>query len=260
MKLKAKNRIPSLEVSVNGAYKWLERMVNKDLFYHWDDDPAEVGNTVNGKWVKLFNEKEVFTLRHVLPVVRDLVGDDMIFEIPMFIEHYRDDGIDAAIRFGDGNFDDLNSVYLFAPKKFAVASPDYISEHGKLDDLTNPKQHRLINCQYGSKDLDTLCGQWEDVVATDYSGLEDQLINLPDDRQALNAAIHGRGIALTPNHLLKDDIEIGNIVYANNQPITFPGSYYFVSPIGVRPNSKLDAFRDWLVESSGELRNEEKSS
>jgi hypothetical protein len=59
---------------------------------------------------------------------------------------------------------------------------------------------------------------------------------------------------------MEDDVEAGIIVYANNQPISIPGSYYFVSPTGVRPNSDLDAFRDWLVEISGELRTEDNSS
>jgi len=172
----------------------------------------------------------------------------------------KNDGIDAAIRFGDGTFEGLQSIYLFTFEKFAVASPDYVAEHGKLDDLANPKQHRLINCRRGSKDLDALCGLWEDVVASDYSDLEEQLIVLPDDHQAINAAIHGRGIALTPIYLMQADIEAGTIVYANSQPISFPGGYYFVSPIGVRPNSDLDAFRDWLVDLSGGLRTEDNSS
>ncbi len=173
---------------------------------------------------------------------------------------FKNDGIDAAIRFGDGTFEDLQSVYLFTTEKFAVASPDYITEYGNLDDLANPKQHRLIDCPHGSKDLDALCGRWEHVVASDYTDLEEQLIILPDDHQALNAAIQGRGVALTPNYLMEDDVEAGIIVYANNQPISIPGSYYFVSPTGVRPNSDLDAFRDWLVEVSGEFRTEENSS
>jgi LysR family glycine cleavage system transcriptional activator len=173
---------------------------------------------------------------------------------------FKNDGIDAAIRFGDGTFEDLQSVYLFTFEKFAVASPDYITEYGNLDDLANPKQHRLIDCRRGSKDLDALCGLWENVVASDYIGLEEQLIILPDDHQALNAAIHGRGVALAPIYLMKDDVEAGIIVYANDQPISFSGSYYFVSPTGVRPNSDLDAFGDWLVEISGEFRTEENSS
>ncbi len=173
---------------------------------------------------------------------------------------FKNDGIDAAIRFGDGTFEDLQSVYLFAIKKYAVASPGYIAEYGSLDDLAHPKQHRLIDCRRGSKDLDALCGLWEDFVASDYTDLEQQLIILPNDHQALNAAIHGRGIALSFNHLMESDIEAGNIVYANSQPVSLPGGFYFVSPTGVRPNSDLDAFRDWLVEISGEFRTEENSS
>lgn len=169
---------------------------------------------------------------------------------------FRNDGIDAAIRFSEGKFEGLESKYLFTPTKYAVASPAYLSKHGKLGDLANPEQHQLIDCRYGSKELDALCGIWADVVAGDYSDLEQQLIIMPDDRQALNAAIHGRGIALIPNHLLQTNIEAGNIAYANTKPISYQGSYYFVSPSGVRPNDALDLFRDWVVEISGEFRTE----
>jgi len=173
---------------------------------------------------------------------------------------FKNDGIDAAIRFGDGTFEDLQSVYLFSLKKYAVASPDYISEHGTLDNLADPKRHRLIDCRRGSKDLDALCGLWEDVVDSDYTNVEEQIIILPDDYQALNAAIHGRGIALIFNYQMEDEIAAGKIVYANSQPVSFRGGFYFVSPTGVRPNSSLDAFRDWLVEISEEVRTEDNSS
>jgi LysR family glycine cleavage system transcriptional activator len=172
---------------------------------------------------------------------------------------FRNDGIDAAIRFGDGTFEELQSDYLFAWRKWAVASPGYIAEHGKLDDLAHPKQHRLIDCRYASKDLAAMCGRWEDVVASDYTDPKQQLIILPDDYQALTAAIHGRGIALLPSLLLEDDIEAGNIVYANNQSVSVPGGYYYVSPTAARPNSVLDAFRDWLVERTVKLRSEDDS-
>ena len=196
--------------------------------------------------------------RWLIPRLGDFYGlyPDVTIAIDKSIKFatFKNDGIDAAIRFGDGTFEDLQSVYLFARRKWAVASPGYIAEHGDLDDLANPKQHRLIDCRNASKDLDALCGRWEDVVASDYTDLEEQLIILPDEYQALTAAIHGRGIALTPNLLLEDDIEAGNIVYASSQSIPYPGGYYFVAPTGVRPNSVLDAFRDWMVEKTEELR------
>jgi len=187
---------------------------------------------------------------------------DVTIALDKSLKHvtFKNDGIDAAVRFGDGTFEDIQSVYLFPIEKYAVASPDYISEYGTLDSLANPKRHRLIDCRRGTKDFDALCGLWEDVVASDYVDLEEQLIILPDDYQAINAALHGRGIALTFNYLIEDEIEAGNIVYANRQPVTFRGGFYFVSPTNVRPNSNLDAFRDWLVEISEEFRTEDNSS
>jgi hypothetical protein len=60
--------------------------------------------------------------------------------------------------------------------------------------------------------------------------------------------------------MIEDDIEAGNLVYANEQSVLSGGSYYFVSPTGVRPNNTLDAFRDWLVEIFGKFRTEKNSS
>jgi LysR family glycine cleavage system transcriptional activator len=207
----------------------------------------------------------VFGDKWLMPKLGDFYGlyPDITIAIDKNLNHvtFKNDGIDAAIRFGDGKFEDLQSVYLFSIAKYAVASPDYISEHGTLDSLANPERHRLIDCRRGSKDLDTICGLWEDVVARDYVDLEEQLIILPDDLLAVNAALHGRGIALAFNYQIEDEVEAGNLVYANSQPVvTFRGGFYFVSPTNARPNSNLDAFRDWLIGVSEEFRTEVNSS
>jgi hypothetical protein len=60
--------------------------------------------------------------------------------------------------------------------------------------------------------------------------------------------------------MMDDNIKAGDLVYANSQPISVPVSCYFVSPTDVRPNSVLDAFRDWLVEKLAVFRTNENSS
>ena len=48
---------------------------------------------------------------------------------------FKNDGINGAVRSGNGNFDGLDSVLLFKPEKFAVASPAYIAKYGKLESI-----------------------------------------------------------------------------------------------------------------------------
>jgi LysR family glycine cleavage system transcriptional activator len=66
---------------------------------------------------------------------------------------FQNDGIDGAIRFSDGEdgLDGLDTILLFHPRIFAMASPAYIAEHGKLESLAEPGKHRLIDSYYDSK-------------------------------------------------------------------------------------------------------------
>ena len=168
---------------------------------------------------------------------------------------FKNDGIDAGIRFCGGNFADLDGVLLLHPKIFAVASPAYITENGKLESLATPGKHYLIDHQYASKDHRAQHIHWEDIVSGDLNDPEIQHDSYPDEYQAFNAAIQGQGIALTADYLMDEELKTGIIEYANEQSIPARYSYYFVSPTDARPNSALTAFRDWLVAETEKYRN-----
>lgn len=172
---------------------------------------------------------------------------------------FKNDGIDGAIRSGDGEdgFDGLDSTLLFRPQSFAMASPSYIAEHGKLESLAEPGTHRLIDYLYKSKKIRAQHIHWEDVVSGNLIGPEVQQVTFPDEHQAFNAALQGRGIALVGNYLMEEEIATGKIEYASPEPIQARFSYYFVSPTDARPNNALIGFRDWLVDSLKKYRTQE---
>jgi len=172
---------------------------------------------------------------------------------------FKNDGIDAAIRFSDSDdgFNNLNSVLLFHPQIFAVASPAYIAEHGMLKSLAEPGTHHLIEGHYNFKEGVTLHTMWQDVVSGNQIDSTVQYESFPDIDQAFNAALQGRGIALVPHDLMEEEIKSGKIEYANPEPIPALYKCYFVSPADARPNSDLMAFRDWLVDSLKKYRIEE---
>ena len=172
---------------------------------------------------------------------------------------FKNDGIDAAIRHSDSEdgFDGLDSVLLFNMQQFAVASPAYIAEHGILKSLAEPGKHRLIEVNYNLKKGLASNTKWQDIVSGNQIDPAVQYESFPDFDQVLNAAVLGRGIALLPGDLVEEEIESGNIEYANPEPIPSRFNCYFVSPTDARPNGDLIAFRDWLVESLKKHRNEE---
>jgi len=172
---------------------------------------------------------------------------------------FKNDGIDAAIRAvdGDDGFDGLDSVLLFHPQIFAVASPAYIAKHGMLKSLAEPGRHHLIDALFRLKAGRTLNTIWQDVVSGNQIDSTAQYESFPDFDQAFNAALQGRGIALIPHHTMEEEIKSGKIEYANPEPILTLFKCYFVSPADARPNGDLIAFRDWLVDSLKKYRIEE---
>ena len=164
---------------------------------------------------------------------------------------FKNDGIDAAIRFcaNDDGFDGLDSVLLFHPQIFAVASPAYIAEHGSLESLAEPGTHHLIDGIYNFKAGAELHISWLDLVSDNQINSTTQYESFPDIDQTFNAALMGRGIALIPHNMMDEEIKSGNIEYANPEPIPARYQCYFIWPADARPNGDLDAFRDWLVES-----------
>ena len=79
---------------------------------------------------------------------------------------FKNDGIDAAIRYCDGEFKGLDSVLLFRPHIYAVASPEYIAEHGKLESLAEPGNNILIDHHYNAKGISAQHIHWDDLVST----------------------------------------------------------------------------------------------
>jgi len=169
---------------------------------------------------------------------------------------FKNDGVDAAIRTGDGKFEELETVFLFRPQLYAVASPTYIHEHGKLDSLSDPGNNRLIYYHYPSKEIRDQHIHWDDIVSGNRLGPDTPSMVLPDEHQAFNAALQGRGIALLPPHLMEEELEAGKIEFAHPESIPARFSYYFVYPLNARPSDALLAFRDWLVDSLAKYRDE----
>jgi len=172
---------------------------------------------------------------------------------------FKNDGIDAAVRFcaSDDGFNGLDSMLLFHPQLFAVASPGYIAEHGTLESLAEPGTHHLVDGLYNFKEGAALHINWQDVVSGNQIDPATQYESFPDIDQAFNAALQGRGIALVPHDVIEEEINSGKIAYANPESIPARYKCYFVSPADARPNSDLIAFRDWLVDSLKKFRIEE---
>ena len=183
-------------------------------------------------------------------------GISVVLEESMQLVTFKNDGFDAAIRFGDGEFDNLNSDLLLPFKFHAVASPAYIEKHGRLESISRPQGHHLIEHYSDSKNINSQHVHWRDIVDGDLAEIDHQYLAYPDGLQLLTAAVHGMGIALVPMYMCEDEIKEGSLELLSEQVYEYRNRYYFVSPADARPSKALDDFRDWLLDISKQHRDD----
>ena len=156
------------------------------------------------------------------------------------------DEIDAAIRYGTGNWAHLSAELLAEETVTPVCTPAYAERVG----LKVPAD--LLNAtllQTEGKD------NW--VTWFQAAGLEHHAAArgpyLGDGSAILQAVIDGQGVALGRSILIADDLQAGRIIAPFQLRLEASYSYWFVTPSHRIASANLSAVRDWLKQSFGEL-------
>lgn len=155
---------------------------------------------------------------------------------------FRRDEIDCAIRFGHGDWPEVEAVRLMEEDIVPVCSPDLIRGEPPLrvpDDLrhhtllhtsTLPDDWRLWLTAAGVRDVDPEAG-----------------ITFDQSIMTLQAAIEGLGVALGRTLIVDADLNAGRLVAPFDISMPTATAYYFVAPPAHMQWPRLIAFRDWLL-------------
>jgi LysR family glycine cleavage system transcriptional activator len=163
------------------------------------------------------------------------------------------DGIDAALRYGLGDYPGLTVVCLLEELVEPVCSPALLEGKAPLRRPSDLRHHTLIHMQpHSDTDAAPNWAMWLKAAGVDdvdpHRGPRFSMESL-----AVQAAIEGQGVALVAGALVTDDIDKGRLV----RP--FPESagsktrfcYYLVYPSHDEASPKLVAFRDWVIQQAG---------
>ncbi|HKJ53946.1 MAG TPA: transcriptional regulator GcvA [Gammaproteobacteria bacterium] len=162
--------------------------------------------------------------------------------------------IDLGIRFGNGVYPELDTVFLFSYDLIPVCAPELMQAENGLEKISDLNHHTLLHSDYSS--LDAAFPDWEmwlKVVGADdvdighgiYFGQADQLIQ---------AAIDGQGVALIANVMVERAIAEGKLVQPFSTRLPVKMSYHLVTSPGKSRIAKVRAFREWVLEESAYLR------
>lgn len=149
--------------------------------------------------------------------------------------------VDAAVRYGEGNYAGLDSTRLMTEDIFPVCSPRLLTGPHALRTPDDLRHHTLLHDDFrvdwrlwllaaGVKDIDPTRGP-----------------TFSDSSMVVQAAVEGQGVALARSVLSATDLAAGRLVKPFDVSLPARWAYYFVCPVATRDNPRIAAFRDWLL-------------
>lgn len=160
------------------------------------------------------------------------------------------DESDVAIRFGDGDFPDVEATLLLKLDVAPMLSPRLAAVGPELRTPADLRQYALLHddtAYFRSGRLNWDCWLQEAGVADiDTSrGVHFSHANL-----AIDAAIDGLGVLMSVPSLAASDIAAGRLILPFEQKLAADYAYYILCEPGSRDRTAIEAFVEWLLDEA----------
>jgi LysR family glycine cleavage system transcriptional activator len=227
----ANDYLPGVRAAFNDLRLATDRLLRKD-----DDHVLTVSTLASlaAKW--LLPRLAAFQEAHP--------GIDVRITTSTTLVDFQRDNVDAAIRYGRGQWPGLRADWLMADELFPVCSPSLLQGNKRLECPEDLRDHVLLHTSNANSD-DWRLWLTAAGLPTDLSkqpGITSDMIFM-----TIQAAIDGIGVAMGRTTYVQDDIAKGRLVVPFKITLPADAGFYLVSPQGRADSPKLSAFRHWLV-------------
>ena len=163
------------------------------------------------------------------------------------------EGVDVGVRLGRGNYPGMRTDRLFDETVVAVCHPKLLDGPKPLREPADLKHHTLLHVDWGMKSEDPL-PDWTMWLKS--AGVEDvdskRGPTFTVEDMAIAAAVRGSGIALASVYAVREEIEKGTLVLPFARKMEASVSYWVVAPERTAENTKVKAFREWILATAKE--------
>ncbi|PJG54915.1 transcriptional regulator [Bradyrhizobium forestalis] len=171
-------------------------------------------------------------------------GIDVRITTSASLVDFQRDNVDAAIRYGRGQWPGVRADWLMADELFPVCSPSLIRGDKPLRRPEDLRNHPLLHTSNANSDdwrlWLTAAGLPADIARQ--PGITFDMIFM-----TIQAAIDGIGVAMGRTSYVQDDIAKGRLVVPFKIALPADAGFYLVAPAGRREAPKLAAFRQWVL-------------
>ncbi|NKB48741.1 MAG: transcriptional regulator GcvA [Alphaproteobacteria bacterium] len=191
-----------------------------------------------------------FAAKWLVPRLGDFLTahPDMDLRISASMHHvtFADDGIDMAIRHGNGDWPDLHVTRLWVEEIFPVCSPALLASGPPLREIADLANHVLIHDRSRAG-----WATWLDNVGADTSAIDlDRGPGFNETSLAIDAAVAAQGVALSRSALAAGDLAAGRLVQPLREAHPAPFAYWIVCPKSSAEQTNIVRFRNWLLEEA----------
>lgn len=227
----ARDYLPGVRAAFNDLRLATDRLLRKD-----DDKVLTVSTLAS------------FAAKWLLPRLTDFQehhpGIDVRITTSTSLVDFQRDNVDAAIRYGRGQWPGLRADWLMADELFPVCSPSLLRGDKPLRCPEDLKSHMLLHTSNANSDdwrlWLTAAGLPADIARQ--PGITFDMIFM-----TIQAAIDGIGVAMGRTSYVQDDIAKGRLVVPFKIALPADAGFYLVAPEGRREAPKLAAFREWMI-------------
>src|SRR4030088_631423 len=229
----AKDYLPGVRAAFNDLRLATDRLLRKD-----NDHVLTISTLASlaAKW--LLPRLSAFQQGHP--------GIDVRITTSTGLVDFKSGDVDAAIRYGRGQWPGVRADWLMADQLFPVCSPALLTGSKPLrcpEDLAN---HVLLHTSAGLED------DWRLWLTA--AGLPATLSKQPGltfdlSFMTVQAAIDGIGVAIGRTSYVEADIAKGRLVVPFKITLPADAGFYLVSPEARADSPKLSAVRPWLTAS-----------
>lgn len=151
------------------------------------------------------------------------------------------DDVDVAIYYGAGQWPGLTAYKLHKEFLIPVCSPLLLNGNKPLREPRDLLNHTLLHDETRNAWRD-----WFRLVGIDKDKSDHGPV-FSHSNLALKAAVHGQGIALANNVLVKPEIDAGHLIKVFPQALPRTKSFYLVCRDSQSEIGKIATFRSWLL-------------
>ncbi|APG15700.1 LysR family glycine cleavage system transcriptional activator [Bradyrhizobium sp. JR7.2] len=227
----ARDYLPGVRAAFNDLRLATDRLLRKD-----DDKVLTVSTLASlaAKW--LLPRLTDFQEQHP--------GIDVRITTSTSLVDFQRDNVDAAIRYGRGQWPGLRADWLMADELFPVCSPSLLRGDKPLRQPEDLKGYPLLHTSNANSD------DWRLWLTA--AGLPGDIARQPGITfdmifMTIQAAIDGIGVAMGRTSYVQDDIAKGRLVVPFKIALPADAGFYLVAPEGRREAPKLAAFREWMI-------------